>query len=60
MAKQQTPQSSSSKELLRRMSAKSDNVVDKVVKFANNDVPDFLQNLRRFEEHSRKVRIIIK
>jgi hypothetical protein len=60
MAKQQRPSSDGNNDLLRRMSAKSDDVVDKVVKFANNDVPDYLRNLRQFEKQSLGVTIIVK
>jgi len=42
------------------MAAKSDDVVEKVIRFPNNDVPRYLRNLRQFERESRKVRIIVK
>jgi hypothetical protein len=34
--------------------------VSKVIRFANEDVPRFLHNLRRFEEESRRVKILVK
>ena len=60
MAKPKEASGTSSQELLRQMSAGADNIVDEVIRFANNDVPDYLENLRRFEEESRKVRILVK
>jgi len=39
--------------LLRRMSDGNDNVVEKVIPFLNDDVPNYIQNLARFEEMSR-------
>lgn len=51
----------SSQKLAQDMCAQSGNeVVHKVISFANNDVPEYLQNLRRFQEKSRKVRIVVK
>lgn len=50
-------------ELVRRMCsqcADSEGIVRKVVRFANNDVPEYLQNLRRFEQESRKVQVLVK
>ena len=38
----------------------SGNVVQKVINFANQDVPEYLKNLRRFEEASRKIRLVVK
>lgn len=47
-------------DLLRRMSAgTSEEIVSKVIAFANDDVPEYLENLRRFEEHSRRVEIVV-
>lgn len=60
MAKKSVARTSDSKELLRRMSARSADVVEKVVHFANDDVPSYLKNLRQFEKESRKTQIIIK
>lgn len=50
----------SRQELLRRMSAgASEQIVNKTISFANDDVPEYLDNLRRFEEESRKVQIVV-
>lgn len=59
MAKKATSEKNESKELLRRMSAPSADVVEKVVPFANNDVPSYLEGLRNFEEKSRKTQIMV-
>jgi len=40
--------------LLRDMEARSPNSVKVVIPFQNDDVPRYLENLRRFEEWSRK------
>ncbi len=47
-------------EFLRRMSAGAKDVVDRVIPFAHDDVSKFLANLRRFEEESRKVEVLVK
>lgn len=50
-----------SRVLLQQMLAAScGGVVDVVIEFANDDVPDYLENLRRFREESRKVKIPIE
>jgi hypothetical protein len=49
-----------SRKLAQTVCAQSQNGVRKVVSFANDDVPKFLQNLKRFEEESRKVQIVVK
>ena len=59
MAKQRVSGSSDNKDLLRRMSANSDGIVERAVRFTNNDAPDYIRNLRRFEQESRKVNITI-
>jgi len=47
--------------LLRAMTANSnDDVVERVICFANNDVPEYLENLRKFNEESRKVEITVQ
>ncbi len=47
--------------LLQQMLAASrGGVVKVVIEFANDDVPDYLENLRRFREESRKVKIPIE
>ena len=49
------------KALLNRMSSKaSGQPVSKVIRFRNNDVPNFLRGLDKFESASRKVRLVIK
>lgn len=60
MAKVQASRAGGNRQLLRRMSAKSDNVIDRVVKFANDDVPDYLENLQRFQRKSSRIHIVIK
>lgn len=45
--------------LLSRMSAKA-NTQAKVIHFRNNDVPQFLKNLDRFETQSRKKRLVAR
>ena len=47
-------------ELLRRMVANSPGAVTKTIRFANDDVPKYLENLRRFREESRKVEIFVE
>lgn len=59
MAESEELGDNSSQDLLRRMSAEVDGV-DKVIRFANDDVPAYLENLRRFHEESRKVQILVK
>lgn len=49
-----------SRKLASEMCAKSSGVISRTVAFDNDDVPRFLENLRRFEEHSREVRIVVK
>lgn len=49
-----------SKILGEQVSARSGNAVRKVVKFSNEDVPNYLENLRRFRDESRKVTIVVK
>jgi len=39
------------------MSTKSTDRIDKVIPFSNDDVPNYLKGLRRFEEWSRKAEI---
>ncbi len=46
--------------LLNRMSAKSRERVSKVIRFRNNDVPEFLKNLDRFETQSRRKRLVAR
>ena len=61
MTKPRALMADSSQKLAQDMCAQSGNeVVHKVISFANNDVPEYLQNLRRFQEKSRKVRIVVK
>ncbi len=48
-----------SQELLRHMMADSQDAVDMVIHFVNDDVPKYLDNLRRFHEESRKVEIFV-
>ena len=47
-------------ELLRRMVAISPGAVTKVCHFQNNDVPRYLEKLRRFREESRQVVIEVE
>ena len=45
--------------VVRKLCAQA-NAVQKVVSFANDDVPQYLQNLRRFEQESQRVKILVK
>jgi hypothetical protein len=45
--------------VVRKLCAQA-HAVHKVVRFANDDVPQYLQNLRRFEQESKKVKILVK
>jgi hypothetical protein len=45
--------------LLRRMS-RGAKYVERIVHFQNNDVPDYLKNLSRFEEASKKTHILVR
>ena len=61
MAEPKATTASTSQQLAQKISARSGKeVVRKVICFANNDVPEYLENLRRFEEESKKVRILVK
>jgi len=53
------PDGKATTEFLRRMSAGAKEVVDRVIPIASDDVAHFLANLRRFEEESRKVEIVV-
>ena len=51
----------SRKALLTQMtSIAKGKVVEKIIHFRNDDVPNFLRNLYKFEKQSRKIRIVIK
>ena len=61
MAEPKKPATSDvSRSLAKEICAKSSNVVERVVAFNNDDVPRYLENLRTFEEHSKKIRIVVK
>ncbi len=47
------------RELLRRMAEVSPGAITRVIPFTNDDVPKYLENLRRFRAESRKVVITI-
>lgn len=49
----------SRRNLLRRMS-RGAKYVERIVHFQNNDVPDYLKNLSRFEEESKKTYILVR
>ena len=51
---------SDTQELVRKMSAVASNVVTKEIPFANDDVPRYLEKLRRFEKASREVVIEVQ
>jgi hypothetical protein len=51
---------STSRELAAQISQYAPNPVRKVVHFATDDVDQYLANLRRFEEQSRTVDIVVK
>ena len=54
MAKKAPSTEQSREALLRRMTAGSGPAVEATVPFQNNDVPEYLRELRRFEDWSRK------
>lgn len=54
-----TPRETTSQMLLRLMSAGRTDVITKTIPFLNDDVPKYLENLRRFREESAKVSILI-
>jgi hypothetical protein len=46
--------------LLNRMTSRAKGqTVEKVIRFQNDDVPQFLRSLDRFEKESRKVRLVV-
>jgi hypothetical protein len=48
------------KELLVKMSAKKgQKVIRKVIPFRNNDVPNYLRQLAKFEQASRKANLLV-
>jgi len=48
------------KELLVRMSARSrKRAIKKVIPFRNNDVPNYLRELDKFEEKSRQANLVV-
>jgi hypothetical protein len=51
---------SDTQELVRKMSAVTSNIVTKEIRFANDDVPRYLEKLRRFERASREVVIEVQ
>ena len=59
MARLEERDNGSTQELVRRMSVGASHVVEKVIPFADDDVPGYLANLDRFEEESRKVKGIV-
>jgi hypothetical protein len=50
----------SAREVAQEICAQSQNVVQKVIAFNNDDVPQYLKNLHRFEKESRKARLVVK
>lgn len=51
---------SDTQELVRKMSALTSNVGTKEIRFANDDVPRYLEKLRRFEKASRDIVIEVQ
>jgi len=49
--------SNTSRELLRQMTAGSQDAVEREIRFTNDDVPEYLENVRQFHEESRKTSI---
>jgi hypothetical protein len=48
------------KELLVKMSARSrKQAISKVIPFRNNDVPNYLRKLDKFEEKSRQANLVV-
>ena len=60
MAHSAQPQDGDTTELIQRMSVGATDVVERVIPFANDDVPKYLANLRRFQEESRHVEIVVQ
>jgi hypothetical protein len=42
------------------MCANARGVIQKSIRFTNNDVPQYLKNLRQFEKESQEVKIVVK
>ena len=51
---------STSQSLAKSMCAQSSEVQKREIRFTNNDVPQYLENLRRFEEESKKAEYVVK
>ncbi len=60
MAKPKAGAIGSSQDLVRRMCTKASGVMQKSIRFTNNDVPQYLKNLRQFEKESQEVKIVVK
>jgi hypothetical protein len=60
MAHSGQPQEGDTTELIQRMSAGATDVVEAVIPFRNDDVPKYLENLRRFQQESRQVEIMVE
>ena len=50
----------SSRKALLVAASKNRKAVKKVVRFSNNDVPEFLSRLEEFEKHSKNARLVVK
>ena len=60
MAKRERTEEQKKKSLLRQMCDSTDaDTPQKVIRFRNQDVPDFLGQLSRFEQRSRQTRRMI-
>ena len=60
MAKAVKKTKRSKNNLLFRMSAGADSYEEKVIRFQNDDVLDYLRDLARFEKESRKTHIVVQ
>ena len=59
MAKPKATSADQKESVVRKLCAQA-KAIQKVVPFTNDDVPQYLENLRRFEEESKKVKILVK
>jgi len=60
MARKMTCAESARQALIQGMSNLNQESTKAVVQFQNDDIPKYLKNLARFEEHSKKVNIMVK
>ncbi len=59
MAKPKATSADQQESVVRKLCAQA-KTIQKVVPFTNDDVPQYLENLRRFEKESQNVKIVVK